>query len=400
MPVFDYKGKTAAGAVVTGQLKAKDKRELERVLRGKRVLVTEATPRATQLSFSFGRKRVKKVHISRFTRQFATMIGAGLPMVQCLEILATQSDSSEFRKIIDQVRDNVQSGTTLSEALSRHKKVYDDLYVNMVEAGEIGGALDTILTRLAHYREKADALARKVKGALVYPAVVVSVATLVTFIMLRFIVPVFAKMFRGVGAELPAPTQIVLGVSNFLTSYMWVIVGLFTMGLVALRYYYKTEAGRMNIDKFMLKIPLIGIVLRKSAVAKFTRTLGTLLSSGVSILDALEITSKTAGNKVIQKAIQKSVVSIAEGDTITQPLKETGVFPPMVTQMIAVGEKTGGLDDMLNKIADFYEEEVDAAVAALTSLIEPIIIVLMGIVIGFILVSMYLPMFDIIGKIN
>src|SRR5574341_475645 len=292
MPVFDYKGKTAAGAVVTGQLKAKDKRELERVLRGKRVLVTEATPRATQLSFSIGRKRVKKIHISRFTRQFATMIGAGLPMVQCLEILATQSDSSEFRKIIDQVRDNVQSGTTLSEALSRHKKVYDDLYVNMVEAGEIGGALDTILIRLAHYREKADALARKVKGALVYPAVVVSVATLVTFIMLRFIVPVFAKMFRGVGAELPAPTQIVLGGSNFLTSYMWVIVGLFTMGVVGLRYYYKTEAGRMNIDKFMLKIPLIGIVLRKSAVAKFTRTLGTLLSSGVSILDALEITSK------------------------------------------------------------------------------------------------------------
>jgi len=400
MPVFDYKGKTAAGAVVTGQLKAKDKRELERILRGKRVLVTEASPRATQLSFSFGRKRVKKVHISRFTRQFATMIGAGLPMVQCLEILASQSDSSEFRKIIDQVRDNVQSGTTLSEALSRHKKVYDDLYVNMVEAGEIGGALDTILIRLAHYREKADALARKVKGALVYPAVVVSVATLVTFIMLRFIVPVFAKMFRGVGAELPAPTQIILGVSQFLQDYMWIFVGVFVMGIVAFRYYYKTEAGQLNVDKWLLKIPLIGIVLRKSAVAKFTRTLGTLLSSGVSILDALEITSKTAGNKVIQKAIQRSVVSIAEGDTITAPLKETGVFPPMVTQMIAVGEKTGGLDDMLNKIAEFYEEEVDAAVAALTSLIEPIIIVLMGIVIGFILVSMYLPMFDIIGKIN
>jgi type IV pilus assembly protein PilC len=400
MPVFDYKGKTAAGAVVTGQLKAKDKRELERVLRGKRVLVTEASPRATQLSFRFGRKRVKKVHISRFTRQFATMIGAGLPMVQCLEILASQSDSSEFRKIIDQVRDNVQSGTTLSEALSRHKKVYDDLYVNMVEAGEIGGALDTILIRLAHYREKADALARKVKGALVYPAVVVSVATLVTFIMLRFIVPVFAKMFRGVGAELPAPTQIILGVSQFLQDYMWIFVGVFVMGIVAFRYYYKTEAGQLNVDKWLLKIPLIGIVLRKSAVAKFTRTLGTLLSSGVSILDALEITSKTAGNKVIQKAIQRSVVSIAEGDTITAPLKETGVFPPMVTQMIAVGEKTGGLDDMLNKIAEFYEEEVDAAVAALTSLIEPIIIVLMGIVIGFILVSMYLPMFDIIGKIN
>ncbi|OGC91787.1 MAG: pilus assembly protein PilC [candidate division Zixibacteria bacterium RBG_16_48_11] len=400
MPVFDYRGKTVGGAAVAGQLKAKDRRELERILRSRKVLVSEANPRSSQLSFSLGRKRIKKVHISRFTRQFATMIGAGLPMVQCLEILSQQTESSEFRKIIATVKENVQSGTTLSEALSRQKKVYDDLYVNMVEAGEIGGALDTILIRLANYREKADALARKVKGALVYPAVVVSVATLVTFIMLRFIVPVFAKMFRGVGAELPAPTQIILGVSAFLQSYMWIIVAMFVAALVGLRYYYKTENGRMNIDKFMLKLPVIGIVLRKSAVAKFTRTLGTLLSSGVSILDALEITAKTAGNRVIQRAIQRSVVSIAEGDTITQPLKETGVFPPMVTQMISVGEKTGGLDDMLNKIADFYEEEVDAAVAALTSLIEPVIIVLMGMVIGFILVAMYLPMFDIIGKIN
>jgi len=400
VPVFDYRGKTVGGAAVAGQLKAKDRRELERILRSRKVLVSEANPRSSQLSFSLGRKRIKKVHISRFTRQFATMIGAGLPMVQCLEILSQQTESSEFRKIIATVKENVQSGTTLSEALSRQKKVYDDLYVNMVEAGEIGGALDTILIRLANYREKADALARKVKGALVYPAVVVSVATLVTFIMLRFIVPVFAKMFRGVGAELPAPTQIILGVSAFLQSYMWIIVAMFVAALVGLRYYYKTENGRMNIDKFMLKIPVIGIVLRKSAVAKFTRTLGTLLSSGVSILDALEITAKTAGNRVIQRAIQRSVVSIAEGDTITQPLKETGVFPPMVTQMISVGEKTGGLDDMLNKIADFYEEEVDAAVAALTSLIEPVIIVLMGMVIGFILVAMYLPMFDIIGKIN
>jgi len=400
VPVFDYRGKTVGGAAVAGQLKAKDRRELERILRSRKVLVSEANPRSSQLSFSLGRKRIKKVHISRFTRQFATMIGAGLPMVQCLEILSQQTESSEFRKIIATVKENVQSGTTLSEALSRQKKVYDDLYVNMVEAGEIGGALDTILIRLANYREKADALARKVKGALVYPAVVVSVATLVTFIMLRFIVPVFAKMFRGVGAELPAPTQIILGVSAFLQSYMWIIVAMFVALLVGLRYYYKTENGRMNIDKFMLKLPVIGIVLRKSAVAKFTRTLGTLLSSGVSILDALEITAKTAGNRVIQRAIQRSVVSIAEGDTITQPLKETGVFPPMVTQMISVGEKTGGLDDMLNKIADFYEEEVDAAVAALTSLIEPVIIVLMGMVIGFILVAMYLPMFDIIGKIN
>jgi type IV pilus assembly protein PilC len=400
MPLFDYKGKTTAGAIVAGQLKAKDRRELERMLRGKKILVSEANPRASQLSFKIGGKRIRKVHISRFTRQFATMIGAGLPMVQCLEILSQQSESSEFRKTVDTVRENVQSGTTLSEALSRQKKVFDDLYVNMVEAGEIGGALDSILVRLAVYREKADALARKVRGALVYPSVVVSVAVLVTFIMLRFIVPVFAKMFAGVGAELPAPTQMILGISKFLQSYMWIMVGVFVMALAALRYYYKTDEGRYNIDKFLLQLPIIGMVLRKSAVAKFTRTLGTLLSSGVSILDALEITAKTAGNRVIQKAIQKSVVSIAEGDTITQPLKETAVFPPMVTQMIAVGEKTGGLDDMLNKIADFYEEEVDAAVAALTSLIEPVIIVLMGAVIGFILIAMYLPMFDIIGKIS
>lgn len=400
MPLFDYKGKTVGGAAVAGQLKAKDRRDLERILRSKKVLVTEASPKSTRLSFKLGGKRIKKVHISRFTRQFATMIGAGLPMVQCLEILAQQMESSELRKVVGQVKESVQSGTTLSEALSRHKKVYDDLYVNMVEAGELGGALDVILVRLANYREKADALARKVRGALVYPSVVVTVATLVTFIMLRFIVPVFAKMFMGVGAQLPAPTQMILGISGFLQSYMWVMVMLFLAAVAGLRFYYKTEDGHLNIDKLLLKLPVIGQVLRKSAVARFTRTLGTLLSSGVSILDALDITAKTAGNRVIQNAVKRSVVSIAQGDTVTQPLKETGVFPPMVTQMIAVGEKTGGLDDMLNKIADFYEEEVDTAVAALTSLIEPVIIVVMGAVIGFILIAMYLPMFDIIGKIN
>jgi type IV pilus assembly protein PilC len=402
VPLFDYQGKTITGTAVSGQLKAKDRRELERLLRSKRVLVTQASARASQLNlrFSFGGKRIRKVHISRFTRQFATMIGSGLPMVQCLDILSQQTESSEFRKVISKVQDDVQSGTTLSEALSRHKKVYDELYVNMVEAGEVGGALDTILVRLATYREKADSLARKVKGALVYPAVVVSVAALVTFIMLRFIVPVFAKMFQGVGAELPAPTQIVLGVSGFLQSYTWLIVVLLAAAVAALRYYYKTDQGRLTVDKLLLKIPVIGQVLRKTAIARFTRTLGTLLSSGVSLLDALEITAKTAGNRVLQLAVRKSVLSIAEGDTITQPLKETGVFPPMVTQMISVGEKTGGLDDMLSKIADFYEEEVDAAVAGLTSLIEPVIIVIMGVVIGFILVAMYLPMFDIIGKIG
>jgi type IV pilus assembly protein PilC len=341
-------------------------------------------------------KRVKKVQISRFTRQFATMIGAGLPMVQCLEILSQQSESAELRKVISQVKESVQAGTTLAEALSKHKKIYDDLYVNMVDAGEIGGALDTILIRLAAYREKADALVRKVKGALIYPAVIFIVAIGVTTAMLTFIVPVFAKLFSGLGAELPGPTKFVLGLSNFLRSNF--ITGLIFLALLAIgfRFYSRTDKGRLLIDKILLKLPLIGELLRKSAISRFTRTLGTLISSGVSILEALDITAKTAGNKVIQNAINKSVISIAEGETITQPLKETGVFPPMVTQMISVG----GLDDMLNKIADFYEEEVDAAVSAITSIIEPVVIIFMGIIVGGILISMYLPMFDIIGKIS
>ena len=400
MPVFEYKGKTLAGTQVAGEIKAKDRRELERVLRNHKILLTAANRKPSNISFSIGGKRIKKVHISRFTRQFATMIGAGLPMVQCLDILSQQMESSEFRKVIAQVKESVQAGTTLSEALGRHKKVFDELYVNMVEAGEVGGALDAILVRLANYREKADALVRKVKGALVYPSVIVVVAAGVTFIMLTYIVPVFAKMFAGVGAALPMPTQVVMGVSDFLRSNILFFFAFLIAGIVGLRYYSKTDKGRLNIDKFMLKVPLIGTLIRKSAVARFTRTLGTLLSSGVSILDALAITAKTAGNRVIHDAVKKSILSIAEGETITQPLRDSGVFPPMVTQMIAVGEKTGGLDDMLNKIADFYEEEVNAAVAALTSIIEPVIIVVMGVVIGGILIAMYLPMFEIIGKIG
>lgn len=400
MPVFEYKGKTLAGTQVAGEIKAKDKRELERILRNHKILLTSVNRKPSNLSFSIGRKRIKKVHISRFTRQFATMIGAGLPMVQCLDILSQQMESSEFRKVIAQIKESVQAGTTLSEALGKHKKIFDDLYVNMVEAGEVGGALDAILVRLANYREKADALIRKVKGALVYPSVIVVVAAGVTFIMLTYIVPVFAKMFAGVGAALPMPTQVVMGVSNFLRSNILFFFAFLIAAIVGLRYYIKTDKGRLNFDKFLLRIPLIGTLIRKSAVARFTRTLGTLLSSGVSILDALAITAKTAGNRVIHDAVKKSILSIAEGETITQPLRESGVFPPMVTQMIAVGEKTGGLDDMLNKIADFYEEEVNAAVAALTSIIEPVIIVVMGVIIGGILIAMYLPMFEIIGKIG
>ena len=400
MPIFEYKGKTLAGTTVSGELKARDRAELEKLLRNNKILVSSMIKKPSSINLSFGRKKIKKVHISRFTRQFATMIGAGLPMVQCLEILAQQSDSAGMRKVIAQVKESVQAGTTLAEALSRHKKTFDDLYVNMVDAGEIGGALDSILIRLAVYREKADALVRKVRGAMIYPAVILLVAIGVTTLMLTYIVPIFAKMFAGVGAELPGPTKFVLELSHFLRSNF--LTGLIFLALLAVgfRFYVRTDNGKLTIDKLLLRFPMIGDLLRKSAISRFTRTLGTLISSGVSILDALDITAKTAGNKVIQNAIKKSVLSIAEGETITQPLKDSGVFPPMVTQMISVGEKTGGLDDMLSKIADFYEEEVDAAVSALTSIIEPVIIIFLGVVVGGILISMYLPMFDVIGKIG
>lgn len=397
MPEFEYKGKTLAGAAVEGKMKANSREDLERVLRQNRIIVKSISKRAPDIQIKFG-TGIKRLEVSRFTRQFATMIGAGLPMVQCLDIMSTQTENKELAKVIAQVKDGVQGGATLSDALKRHPKIFDDLYTNMVEAGEVGGALDTILVRLAVYREKADQLIRKVKGAMVYPAVVVFVATAVTIGMLTFIVPVFAKMFAGLGAELPGPTLVVLGVSNFLKSNFLVLLLATGLGIGGLMWWKKTPNGALTWDKIMLKIPVLGNLVRKSSVARFSRTLSTLLSSGVSILEALEITAKTAGNLVVANAINKSVLAIAEGDTITGPLKSTGVFPPMVIQMIGVGEKTGGLDEMLNKIADFYDEEVNDAVSALTSVIEPIIIVFMGIVIGAILVAMYLPMFDIIGK--
>ena len=399
MPVFEYKGKSVSGTVVQGNLKAKSRVDLERMLRSNRILVTSVSRKPSDLNIRIG-TGIKKIHISRFTRQFATMIGAGLPMVQCLDILSQQMEAPELRKIVGEVKESVQSGTTLSEALRKHKKVFDDLYVNMVEAGEVGGALDTILVRLANYREKADALTRKVKGALVYPIVVSIVAIGVTIAMLKFIVPVFAKMFSDLGADLPGPTLIILGLSDFINDYFLVMVLGAIAVFTAIKLYGKTSKGRLNLDRFKLMLPALGTLIRKSSVARFSRTLGTLISSGVSILDALDTTARTAGNRVVHDAIKKATIAIAEGDTITGPLKESGVFPPMVVQMISVGEKTGGLDEMLNKIADFYDEEVDAAVTALTSLIEPVVIVVMGAVIGGILIAMYLPMFDIIGKIG
>jgi len=398
MPVFEYKGKTLAGTAVQGELAASNRDELERLLRQNKIMVTSVHKKAAEINIKFG-TGVKKIDISRFTRQFATMIGAGLPMVQCLEILSAQTESRELRSIIIKIKEAVQSGSTLSDAMAKHPKIFDQLYTNMVEAGEMGGALDTILVRLAVYREKADALVRKVKGAMVYPAVVMIVATGVTIGMLTFIVPVFANMFGSLGAELPGPTVFILGISNFLQeNFLILLLGLAAV-ITGFVFWVKTESGRAIFDSFLLKVPVMGNLVRKASVARFTRTLGTLLSSGVSIIDAMNVTAKTAGNVVVSNAIKKAVVAIAEGDTITGPLKESGVFPPMVTQMISVGEKTGGLDDMLGKIADFYDEEVDAAVSAMTSLIGPVIIVLMGAVIGGMLVAMYLPMFDIIGQI-
>jgi type IV pilus assembly protein PilC len=399
LPVFEYKGKSATGSAVTGEYKAKNRAELEKILRRNKILVNSISRKPTSINLQIG-TGVKKIEISRFTRQFATMIGAGLPMVQCLDILSQQMESQAFRKIIADIKESVSSGTTLSEAMRKHKKIFDDLFVNMVEAGEMGGALDTILVRLANYREKADALARKVKGAMVYPVVVTIVALGVTLAMLKFVVPTFANMFKNLDAGLPEPTRIVMGISNFLNDNFMVLMGSVVLLAVLFKVAISTKKGRLYWDMFLLHSPAIGNLVRKSSVARFTRTLGTLLASGVSILEALDITAKTSGNMVIQNAVKKSILSIAEGETITQPLKESKVFPPMVIQMISVGEQTGGLDEMLSKIADFYDEEVDAAVSALTSLIEPVVIVFIGVVIGGILIAMYMPMFDIIGQIR
>ncbi len=399
MPVFEYVGKTLSGSEVSGEIAARSQEEVRRILRRKRVLVTEAKAKPREIHLHI-RRGVKSTEISRMARQFATMIEAGLPLVQSLEILSDQATSPALKDALNDVRERVQSGSTLAEALGKHPKIFDELFVNMVEAGEIGGALDTILLRLATYREKVDALRRKIKGAMYYPAVISVVAAGATLFLITFIVPVFAKLFEGFGAELPLPTKIVLAISDILRSNILLgIVILIGLG-IGYRYLAKTPSGRLAIDKFKLKIPIMGNLLRKSIIARFSRTLGTLLNSGVPILDSLEITAKTAGNKVIYNAIRRAVTAIAQGDTIAQPLQDTGVFPPMVVQMISVGEKTGGLDEMLGKVADFYEDEVDAAVGALTSIIEPVVIVVMGAVIGFVLISMYLPMFDLIGVIQ
>jgi type IV pilus assembly protein PilC len=334
-----------------------------------------------------------------FTRQFATMISAGLPLVQCLDILAKQSSKPSFGRVITEVTREVEAGSTLSDALGKHKSVFDDLFRNMVAAGEAGGVLDEILMRLATYIEKADALKRKVQGAMVYPGVVLTVALGATAFMLIFIIPTFAKMFTDFGGELPLPTKIVLWMSKTLQMFWWAMLLALAAAVVALQRYYATENGHRVMDAFMLKMPVLGDVLLKGAVARFTRTLGTLIASGVPILAGLEITARTAGNKVISEAIMTARTSIREGETVAAPLKASGVFPPMVVQMITVGEQTGALDEMLTKIAVFYEAEVDTAVDTMTSIIEPVMIVVMGGIVGGMVVAMYLPMFKLVSVV-
>ncbi len=392
--IYQWKGRTNKGETLSGEYECEDRKGVGEYLRKRRIVITSIKKKPKDIQIGFLKKtKVGVKDLSVFTRQFATMVNAGLPLVQCLDVLGRQLDKPHFKKVVQQVTSDVEGGSTLAESLEKHPKVFSDLFVNMIAAGEAGGILDVILSRLAVFLEKADALQRKVKGAMTYPIIVLTVAGGACIFMLMFVIPVFAKMFSDFGGTLPAPTRIVMALSNFLKSYWWALAGGSTALTLAFKRYRATQKGKMVTDRLALRIPILGTVLRKSAVARFTRTLGTLIGSGVPILHGLEITSKTAGNAVIQKAIQDTAVSISQGDTIALPLKESGVFPPMVVQMISIGEQTGALDEMLSKIADFYDDEVDSAVDALTAAIEPIMIVVMGTMVGGMLVAMYLPMF-------
>jgi type IV pilus assembly protein PilC len=398
MPAFTYTARALNGELKTATIEAATRDDVIAQLRRQRLTVVKVDENSKTKKKSGGRIKMRDVVI--FTRQFSTMINAGLPLVQALDILAKQSENPALKDVTRAVVFDVESGHTVADALRKHPKAFTDLYVNMVAAGEAGGILDTILMRLATFLEKNDALVRKVKGAMIYPGVIMSVAAIAIATLLIFVIPVFESMFASVGMALPLPTRVVIGLSRALKSYWWAVVA----GMIALGYlgkrYYASPNGKLAIDRLMLKIPILGDVLRKSAVSRFTRTLGTLISSGVSILDGLEITAKTAGNRVIQDAIMESRTSIAGGDTIAAPLQKSAVFPPMVISMIAVGEQTGGLDEMLSKIADFYDEEVDAAVSGLLSLMEPVMIVFLGVVVGGMVVSMYLPIFDMMNAVQ
>ncbi|MPZ75969.1 MAG: type II secretion system F family protein [Deltaproteobacteria bacterium] len=400
MPTFLWEGKTAQGRVMKGDIEAPNLEAVLTALRERRIRPIPNRIRQKGQGLDkeitipgFGEK-VKPKDVSLFTRQFAIMIDAGLPIVQCLDILSEQSSGKLLRNTIRTIRQDVEGGLTLADSLRKHPKVFDDLYVNMVEAGEAGGVLNTILNRIALFIEKASRLKKKVKGAMIYPCSILAVAVIVVAILLVFVIPVFAELFGSMGKALPAPTQITINISNWFIAY-WLYLVFGIAGVVAgIRFYYQTPQGKMKIDGLLLRLPIFGDLLRKVAVARFSQNMSILLTSGVPILDGLAITARTAGNKVVEKAIMDSRVSISQGKTVAEPLRDSKIFPPMVCQMVAVGESTGGLDIMLKKIGEFYEEEVDDAVANLTALMEPLIMVVLGVILGGLVISMYLPIFQ------
>jgi type IV pilus assembly protein PilC len=400
MPAFSFSGKTRDGKSVKGERVAESKDAVMALLRRDQIIVSSVKEKGKELALPKWGGGVPPKELAVFTRQFSVMIDAGLPLVQCLEILGTQQENKTFAKILQQTRMDVEGGATLADAMRKHPKAFDELFVNMIAAGEAGGILDTILKRLATYIEKAVKLKAQVKGAMVYPVAVMVIAALVVAVILWKVIPVFAAMFEGLNAQLPLPTRIVIWISNWFVRILPVLVILIVVAWFAFKRYYATYGGRRVVDRIVLKLPVLGVLMQKISVARFCRTLATLTSSGVPILDGLEITARTSGNAIIEDAIMAVRKAVEGGMTIAQPLKEAGVFPPMVVQMIGVGEQTGALDAMLSKIADFYEEEVDQAVANLLTLMEPIMILFLGVTVGGIIISMYLPIFDLIRKLT
>ena len=404
MPKYNWEARTRSGGTQKGVIEAASTDIVEAQLKKfgfTGITITEASKGfALKLPGFGGGGKVESKDLVIFTRQFATMIDSGLPLVQCLDILASQQENKTFQTILYKVKEDVESGSTFADALGKHPKAFDELYVNLVAAGEIGGILDTILARLAAYIEKAQKLKKQIKGAMVYPITIMSIAVIVVGVILIFVIPTFAKMFADFGGELPAPTKFVIALSNFLMKYIIVIIAAIFGVITAIKKYYATPGGRKNIDRLALKAPIAGPLIRKVAVAKFTRTLGTMVSSGVPIMDGLEIVAKTAGNKIVEEAIYGVRQAISEGKTMAEPLGACGVFPPMVVQMISVGEATGAMDTMLNKIADFYDDEVDDAVSAMTAMMEPLLMVFLGTTVGGLVIAMYLPIFKLAGAVG
>jgi type IV pilus assembly protein PilC len=401
MPVFVWEGRTAQGKVLKGEMEALNQAAVLARLRTQRIQPNPARVKEKGKGLDreitipgFGPK-VRPYDVALFTRHFATMIDAGLPIVQSLDVLTQQSENKELRNVVREIKQEVESGSTLADALKKHPKVFDDLYVNMVAAGEVGGVLHTILNRIAVFIEKANKLRKKVKGAMIYPCTIIAVAVIVVSILLLYVIPVFAELYGSMGKALPAPTQITINMSNWFRAYFFHFAGALAAFSVLLKAYHKTAQGRLVVDRFMLKLPVIGDLLRKVAVARFSQNMSILLGSGVPILDGLAITARTTGNKIIENAIMNVRTSISQGKTVAEPLTESKIFPPMVCQMVSIGESTGNLDSMLKRVADFYEEEVDNAVANLTALMEPMIMVVLGIILGGLVISMYLPIFQL-----